>query len=186
MANEQSGGRAVGRRYANALIESGQKQGVLADIDRDLTELAALLRDNGELRRVLRDPGVGHDELRGVIDALSKAAGWAEITRSFLALVVGKRRQVYLSAMIEAYRIARAKLDGRQTVQTVFARAPSEEARLAASDFAARYFGPRAEVSFSVDPSLIGGIVLRSGSQLVDGSVRGTLEHIRMAMRETL
>ncbi len=174
----------VAARYAAALFDLAREQNAVDAVGRDLDGFDALVRESPELVRLLRNPVFTADEQTRAIDAILTRAGISGLTGNFIRLVASKRRLFALQDMIRAYRELVADAKGIVRAQVTLAEPASE--RVMSEITAALREVAKAEVSVSVriDPSLIGGLVVKMGSRMVDASVRTKLNSIRLAMKE--
>lgn len=174
----------VAARYAAALFDLAREQNAVDTVGRDLDGFDALVRESPELVRLLRNPVFTADEQTRAIDAILTRAGISGLTGNFIRLVASKRRLFALQDMIRAYRELVADAKGIVRAQVTLAEPASE--RVMSEITAALREVAKAEVSVSVriDPSLIGGLVVKMGSRMVDASVRTKLNSIRLAMKE--
>jgi F-type H+-transporting ATPase subunit delta len=174
----------VAARYAAALFDLAREQNAVDAVGRDLDGFDALVRESPELARLLRNPVFTADEQTRAIDAILTRAGISGLTGNFIRLVASKRRLFALQDMIRAYRELVADAKGIVRAQVTLAEPASE--RVMSEITAALREVAKAEVDVSVriDPSLIGGLVVKMGSRMVDASVRTKLNSIRLAMKE--
>jgi F-type H+-transporting ATPase subunit delta len=174
----------VAARYASALFDLAREQNAVDAVGRDLDGFEALVRESPELVRLLRNPVFTADEQTRAIDAILTRAGISGLTGNFIRLVASKRRLFALQDMIRAYRELVSDAKGIVRAQVTLAEPASE--RVMSEITAALREVAKAEVSVSVriDPSLIGGLVVKMGSRMVDASVRTKLNSIRLAMKE--
>jgi F-type H+-transporting ATPase subunit delta len=165
------------RMYARALFEAARDEGRLDQVSADLTAVAAAVAEVPELAAFLRNPEVDPAGKAGILEEISQGAD--ELARNFLRLTAEKGRAgeiVEMSAELEAL-VAREKNRLTVELQTAHELSDAEAASIVRTIEEAS--GREIEATRSVDPSLIGGIVLQVGSFRADGSVRGRLERLR-------
>jgi F-type H+-transporting ATPase subunit delta len=155
------------------------------DADRSVAELrtmAKLLEDNIELRRVWENPAVPADQKRRVLDVIAQRDGVSRQARNLIAVLIDHRRTRFLETIIQQLE---KELDSRLGIAeaeiTTFRELSDPEKREFESQVA-RLTGKKVRAQYFRDPSLLGGAVLRLGSEIYDGSVRGQLERIRTAL----
>ena len=164
------------RMYARALFEAARDEGRLDAVAADLAALAEVVSEVPELRSFLRNPEV---EPAGKSAVLSEVAADAdELVRNFVRLVAEKGRAGELVQMHEELDTLVARAQGRLTLELRTAAELSDGEAESIVATIERASGRTFEATRSVDPSLIGGIVLEVGSFRVDGSVRGRLERL--------
>jgi len=165
------------RMYARALFEAAREAGRLEEVAGDLAALAHALEEVPELDAFLRNPQV---EPRGKAEVLGQLTGGAdELVRNFVQLVAEKGRGGELAEMSAELDALVAASQNRLSVELTTAYELSDEEARAIVETIERAAGRHVEATRSVDPSLMGGIVLQVGSHRADGSVRGRLERLR-------
>jgi F-type H+-transporting ATPase subunit delta len=171
------------RMYARALFQAAQEVGRVDDVAGDLAALASAMDEVPELRALLRNPQIEPTGKAAVLEQL--AAEGDELVRNFLRLAAEKGRAgeiPEISAELEAL-VARAQ--NRLAVELTTAHELSDEDSASIVQAIEKASGRTVEATRAVDPSLIGGIVLRVGSHRADGSVRGRLERLRHELATT-
>ena len=165
------------RMYAKALFEAAQEKGRVEEVGADLASLAAAVEELPELRSFLRNPEV---EPAGKADVLAEIAGDAdELVRNFVRLLAEKGRAGELVETNTELEALVAREQNRLAVELTTAYELSDEEARAIVTAIEKASGRNVEATRTVDPNLIGGIVLKVGSFLADGSVRGRLERLR-------
>jgi len=165
------------RLYARALFEAAQEADRLGAVSADLAALAATLAEVPELRAFLRNPQI---DPAGKADLLQQISADAdELVRNFVRLVAEKGRGGELAEMNTELEVLVARSQNRLAVElTTSYELTDKEARSIVAKIE-KASGRKVEATRTVDPSLIGGLVLQIGSHRADGSVRGRLERLR-------
>ncbi len=165
------------RMYARALFEAAKERGRLAEVREDLAGFARAVEEVPELRSLLRDP---------VLDPKSKAealesvlGGFDELVRNFLLLTAEKGRTAEIEQIAREFERLMAAEEGRLEVELTTAFELSEDDAGGIVEQIETASGRKVDATRTVDPDLIGGIVVRIGDRLIDGSVRGRLERLR-------
>lgn len=183
MASEGTGVSSLAERYAAALFDLADERRALDAVAGDLRELRAMLHDSGDLLRLIRSPVLSREEQGKAIAALAERAGLSALTRDFLGVVARNRRLFAVPEMIAAYLAKLAERRGEVTAQVTVAQ-PLDAAREAAlTEQLRRAVGSRVAVELRVDPRLLGGMVVKVGSRMVDASLSSRLQRLRLAMR---
>lgn len=165
------------RMYAQALYEAVQEQGRV-DVARDeLGRLGAALEASPELAAFLANPQLDPGSKAAVLDEISQGAD--PLVRNFLQLIASKGRAGQLAAILEEFDAIVDRAQGRIAVELTTAHALSDAEAATIVQRIEASSGRSVDATRSVDPSLIGGIVLQAGSLRVDASVRGRLERLR-------
>jgi F-type H+-transporting ATPase subunit delta len=182
LASEGTGASGLAGRYAAALFDLADERHALDAVAGDLRELRAMLRDSGDLMRMLRSPVLTRDEQGKAVAAVAQRAGLSDLTRNFLGVVAGNRRLFAVPEMIEAYLRTLAERRGEVTAEVTVAQ-PLDDARHAALlEQLRRVIGARVVVDIQVDPRLLGGMIVKIGSRMVDASLNSRLQRLRLAM----
>lgn len=173
----------VAGRYASALFDLAQDSNAVDAVLADLGRFEDMLRDSADLDRLVRSPVFSAEEQTRAVGAVLDRAGISGLAANFIRLVASKRRLFALPAMIRAYRELVAQARGIIRAEVRVAEQPSprlaDEIRAALRDVAKS----DVDVDIKVDPALIGGLVVRMGSRMIDASLRTKLNSIRLAMR---
>ncbi|HET9461623.1 MAG TPA: ATP synthase F1 subunit delta [Gaiellaceae bacterium] len=165
------------RLYARALFEAAQEADRLGAVSADLAALAATLAEVPELRAFLRNPQIDPAGKADVLQQISADAD--ELVRNFVRLVAEKGRGGELAEMNTELEVLVARSQNRLAVElTTSYELTDKEARSIVAKIE-KASGRKVEATRTVDPSLIGGLVLQIGSHRADGSVRGRLERLR-------
>ena len=165
------------RMYARALFEAAQDAGRVDAVAGDLAAIGGAMDEVPELRAFLRNPQI---EPAGKAEVLEQvAAGADELVRNFVRLVAEKGRAGELQEIGAELDALVAQAQNRLAVELTTSYELSDAEAKAIVQQIEKASGRKVEATRSVDPDLIGGIVLRIGSHLADGSVRGRLERLR-------
>ncbi len=185
MASETTGVAALAERYAAALFDLAEERRDLDQVAADLRQLRAMLEESRDLVRLMRSPIVSRLEQARAMAALARDAELSPLLRDFLAVVAGNRRLFAVPAIIEAYLAELAKRRGEVTAAVTTAQPLSETQLEALREQLRHTVGRRVFVDARVDPRLIGGMIVKVGSRMVDGSVENKLRRLQLAMKGT-
>ena len=175
----------IASRYATALFGLADEQGLLDDIARDLIQLQAAVTDSVDLRRLLRSPVLDRDEQGKAMAGILDAMGVNDLTRRFIGLIVQNRRLFALSDMVRGYLDELARRRGEVTAEVIAPKALSDSQSAALRDALQEKLGGKVTIDASIDPSMIGGLTVKVGSQMIDTSLRMQLNKMQLAMRGT-
>ncbi len=171
-------------RYARALaaVLSDQQLDLIA-AQGQLEAFANLLDESAELREVLQNPSIPEVQKLKVLDALAARLGLSRPIRNFIALLTHHQRLHEIRDMIAAYTNIADENSGIAEVEIISARPLDPDNRRLLEQQIARLAGePRVQATYREDPSLLGGAVVKLGSTVYDGSVRGQLEQMRQRL----
>lgn len=166
------------RGYAQAIWAVAQGEGVLDQVEQELTRIKELLEKNNELQEFLKDPKVAAD---GKQKAMAEILGGevSRVTRHGIELAVGQGRGGLLPKVIEAFFRLAAESRKRVTAQVTTAVPLTDEGKEKLEKTLSELTGEPVFLKMSVDPSLVGGFVVQIGERIIDGSVRGRLHRLR-------
>jgi len=170
-------------RYASALLELADEKKQLDSVAEDLRGLAGLIEESEDLRRMIRSPVFGRDAQSRAMTAILDKAGIGELTRRFVLVVTDNRRLFALPQMIRGYLAELARRRGEVTAEVLAARELSEAQRSALTDSLKGVAGTKVQIDVKVDPSLIGGLIVKVGSRMIDTSLRTKLQKLQYAMK---
>jgi F-type H+-transporting ATPase subunit delta len=182
LASEATGVSGLAERYAAALFDLADERRLLDETAANLRQLKAMMTESAELSRLIRSPILSRQEQGKAIVALSERAGFAPLVRDFLAVVARNRRLFAVPAMIEAYLEALAERRGEVTAEIVAAQPLSTTQLDQLGQQLRRSLGRQVAIDVKVDAGLLGGMIVRLGSRMVDASVRSKLQRLQMAM----
>jgi len=174
---------AVAGRYAEALYEIAVANKIVDQLEQELRAVVNLLEEETDLKKVLYHPRITATEKKDVLKALLQDKV-SEVAMNFLCLVIDRQREVYLAGMVEVFVDYVNKARNISDVEVTSAVELSEEDKKRLVESLAKVTGKQVRVSYSVDRSLIGGVVARIGDKVIDGSVKARLESLREHLRQ--
>jgi F-type H+-transporting ATPase subunit delta len=167
----------VHRVYARALYDAAKERQSVEPVQEELNDFVAAVRDVPELRAVLRNPQIDPRAKAAALEAVT--GGGHDIVRNFLLLLTEKGRIADVEEIAREFDRLVAREQGQLTVELTTAQELSDEEARRIVDQIEQASGRKVEATRSVDPDLIGGIVLQAGSFRLDASVRGRLNRLR-------
>jgi F-type H+-transporting ATPase subunit delta len=183
LASETTGVSALAERYAAALFEIAEERRMLDEVAFDLRQLRAMLATSADLMRLVRSPVLSRLEQGRAVAALAVRADLSSLVRDFLAVVAKNRRLFAVPAMIGAYLATLAERRGEITASVTAAQPLSDQQLEALGEHLRRTVGRRVSVDVRVDPRLVGGLIVKVGSRMVDGSIDSKLRRLQLAMK---
>ncbi len=147
-----------------------------------LREIARLLEESADLRRIWENPAVPADQKRKLLDAIVQREGIDKPVRNLIAVLIDHRRVAFLPRIIENLE---KELDARMgfaEAQISSARQLADSEKRALESQLEKVTGKKVRAQYGLDPSLLGGAVVRVGSTIYDGSVKGQLEKMKEAI----
>lgn len=173
----------LGRRYALALYACADEARALDAVIADMETLARAIEESEDLRRLIASPLIDLREAERAMAALLGALGVGPVVRNFVGVVIGNRRLRELPALIGAFRALVAERRGVISAEVISARPIDERteqilrARLVEAGYG------NVHLVKSVDPSLLGGLIVRIGTRLYDSSLKSRLQRLHYAMK---
>jgi F-type H+-transporting ATPase subunit delta len=175
--------RTSANRYAKALFDVAlEEKADLAKINRDLAAVAELVETNKDLALAAARAGVPDAARKAMIEQVADALGVATQVKKLLVVLTAGRKLVLAKDLADAYqeRLLAHQNIVRAEVTSAAPLSPEKTAALAES--LSKVTGKKVELSVSVDPQLLGGVVARIGSTIYDGSVKTQLQRMRQAL----
>jgi F-type H+-transporting ATPase subunit delta len=183
LAGEDTSLTGLAGRYALALIELADEKKELDSVAADLRGLKAILEGSEDLRRLIRSPLFNREQQTRAIAAILDKAETGDLTRRFVLVVARNRRLFVLPQMIDAYLAELSRRRGEVTAQVTSATALSKAQRDALVKALRGTVGTKVQVDVEVDPGLIGGLIVKVGSRMIDNSLRSKLHRLQLAMK---
>ena len=183
MASESTHTSGLAERYATALYGMADEAKQLDAVADDLRGLKTLLEESDDLRRLVRSPLIGRQAQTGAMMAVLERAGAGDLIRRFVGVAGHHRRLFALGGMIDAYLAMLARRRGEETAYVSSAAALSDDQQARLAESLRKAVGSKVRVETAIDPSLIGGLVVRVGSQMIDSSVKSKLQRMQLAMK---
>jgi F-type H+-transporting ATPase subunit delta len=173
-------------RYAQAFAEvvnDGRRADLdTAALDRQFSDFLATWQSSSDLRTFFENPAIPAAQKIAVLDKLNEKMGLAKALRNLLAVLITNNRIAHVAEVAAAWRRILEQEQGIRPAQIVTARELAGDERDALVNEVAKLAGAKVNASFKLDPSILGGAVVRIGSTVYDGSVRGRLERLKEAL----
>jgi F-type H+-transporting ATPase subunit delta len=184
VAAENPSVSGVSGRYATALFELARDEKSVDAVKADLDKFDALLNESADLKRLVRSPVFSSEAQLRALAAVLDSAGISGISAKFLKVLTANRRLFAVSDVIRAFRALVAKFKGEATADVTVAETLSDRNLDALKTALKSVTGKDVALNVKVDPSIIGGLVVKLGSRMVDSSLRTKLNSIKHAMKE--
>jgi len=174
---------AFASRYARAFADVVASAHLdTAAIDRQLNDLLATWEGSSELREVFENPAIPAPQKVAILDSMNKKLGLQRELRNLIAVLINNDRIAHIREVAEAYRAELQERLGIRQAEIVTARQLSEQERASLLAGVGKLAGAPIQATFKLDEKILGGTVVRIGSTVYDGSVRGRLERLREAL----
>ena len=183
MATEATGQSAVATRYAGALYELAEPKNQLDDVAQSLKTVKSLLNDSGDLRRLVASPIIGRDKQAKAMAAVLSKAGVSDLVGRFVGVVTKNGRLAALGEIADAFLRMLAARRGEVTVEVRTAQPLADREMQALSQALKPIAGDKVALDVKVDPSILGGLIVKVGSRMFDSSLRTKLQRLQLAMK---
>jgi F-type H+-transporting ATPase subunit delta len=183
MTSAVTGG--VAGRYASALFDLAREQNELDTVDQDLGKFQAMLDQSPDLSRLVRSPAFAAEEQERALGAVMDWASIGATTGNFLKVVTRNRRLFATEEMIKGFRQQLALHRGEMVAEVQSAMALNDEQLAALKNSLKASFGKDVRLNAKVDPSLLGGLVVKVGSRMFDSSLRTKLMNLKVVLKGT-
>jgi len=174
---------AVARRYAQALFDIAREENIIDELQRQLQSVAKIITGNDMLRRFLFHPQVTPAQKKGVLKNLL-GGKILKVTEGFLVLLVERHREAYLNHIVLEYARIADKARNVIEARIVSAIQLTGEQQSSLLQILRKYTGMEVRTSYNVDPGLLGGVLIRIGDQVLDGSIRTRLSALGERLRQ--
>jgi F-type H+-transporting ATPase subunit delta len=170
-------------RYATALFELAQEEHAIEPVAADLSRFQKLLDESEDLRRLVRSPVFSAEDQLAALDAILARAEIGGLAANFIRLVTRNRRLFAIADMIKAYRVLVAQSKGEVAAEVTSAE-PLADAHLEELKAAIKAsIGRDVDLALKIEPAILGGLIVKVGSRMVDNSLKTKLQNLRIAMK---
>jgi F-type H+-transporting ATPase subunit delta len=183
VASENAHETGLAGRYAQAVFELARDDHAIDRVAEDFAHLKKLMAEVKELDMLIRSPLLSREDQARALEPVLDKIGAAHLTVKFMRLLAQKRRLYALSGIIAAYNRLVAKLKGEIEAEVTSARPLSHAETGELKTILKQKLGREPRLDTKVDPTLLGGLVVKVGSRMIDSSIRTKLAGIRTAMR---
>jgi F-type H+-transporting ATPase subunit delta len=174
----------VPERYASALFDLAREASAVETAEADLDAIAELIESNPEFRRLVESPVFSAEEQQRAVGAIADRMGVTPLIGNFLRLVARNRRLFALPGIIRGFRAMAARHRGEVTAEVASAHPLSDDQVAALTTALKEKLGKDVALKARVDPALLGGLVVRVGSRMIDTSLRTRLMTVKTQLKE--
>ena len=179
VANSQS----LAGRYASALYELADKDRAIDAIAEDLVKFRQLMMESDDLNRLIRSPIISRSDQNSGLMAILENANAKPLTKKFIGAVVMNRRVFVIADIIEVFMSELAERRGEIKATVISAVELSANQLKDLTGSLSKTLGQKVSIDLTVDTSLIGGLIVRVGSRMIDSSIRSKLQRLQIAMK---
>ena len=174
----------VAERYASALFDLAREESAIERIEADLQRVAELIDGSEDLQRLVRSPVFSAEDQERAIGAVADRAGIGGLVGNFLRLVARNRRLFALPGIIKAFRDMAARQRGEMTADVTSAQPLGNDQVAALKATLSERLGKNVTLVTRVNPAILGGLVVRVGSRMIDTSLRTRLMNVKTQLKE--
>lgn len=175
----------VAGRYASALYDLAKDQGQTAEVEKNLNSVQSLLDMSDDLRRMVMNPVFSADDQAKALKAVLAKAGVSGLAANFVQVLAKNRRLFALQDMIKGFRAIAARERGEVAADVASAHPLTDAQMQALIEALKASVGKDVKITAKVDPSLLGGLVVKVGSRMIDSSLKTKLNALQVAMKGT-
>ncbi len=184
MSEPASISSGIAGRYATAVFELARDDNGVDALTADVEALEAAMRESGDLRGMVASPLLDRAEQRGAITAIAEAMELNDRMRNTLALMADKRQLFVLPQLLDRLREMVARHRGEVTAHVASAKPLSDDQIARLADVLKKQAGSDVNIKTTVDEGLIGGLVVKLGSRMIDTSIAAKLQNLQNTMKE--
>lgn len=184
MAQSASPVEGITERYASALFDLALSENKLADVEKALARFDALIGQSDDLKRLLASPVFSSDDQLRAVDALLTKAGISGLVGNFIRVIAKNRRLFAMPGMLAAFRRLLARHRGEVTAEVTVASPLSAAHEKELKAALKSVVGKDVAINASVDPSILGGMIVKVGSRQIDTSLKTKLSSLKLALKE--
>jgi F-type H+-transporting ATPase subunit delta len=174
----------IAGRYASALFELASEANAIDAVGAEIGRFDAMVAGSADLERLLRNPVFTADQQLAAVSAVLAKAKIGGLAANFIRLLATKRRLFVFRDVVRGYRALADRRAGVVSAEVTVAEPMSDRNRKAVQDALKSVTGKSVQIAEKVDPSIIGGLVVKLGSRMVDSSLRSKLNSLKIAMKE--
>tara|TARA_B100001142_G_C14288415_1_gene637927 strand:+ start:702 stop:1262 length:561 start_codon:yes stop_codon:yes gene_type:complete len=183
VSTKSIGTAGLAGRYATALFELASADKLLDQVVEDLLRLDAMIKASNDLERLIRSPIISRHDQGRTLETILKSSKMCKLTMKFVGTVAKNRRLSSLSEIIAAYNNLLAFHHGKSSAEVVTAITLTDKQISQISKSLKKVIGSDVAIKAKVDESVLGGLIIKIGSQMIDGSLRTKLQQLRFAMK---
>jgi F-type H+-transporting ATPase subunit delta len=184
VAETSSLSASIAGRYATALFELAQESGTLEQTEADIAQLSDALEASEDLRSLISNPIYTRDDQARAIAAVGQALGLSDLTGNLVGLMAAKRRLFVLPQLVQTFRALMAEHRGEITAEVTAAKALSDAQLASLAETLKGAIGREVNLNVKVDEDIIGGLIVKVGSKMIDTSIRSKLASLQNVMKE--
>ena len=184
LAQSASSASGITERYASALFDLAVSEKKLAPVEKDLARFDALLKGSDSLMQLVRSPVFTADDQLNAVDAILKKSKITGLVGNFVRVIARNRRLFAMPGMLSVFRRFVSEHKGEITAEVTVAKALSAQQNKELKAALKSVVGKDVAIDAIIDPSLLGGMIVKVGSRQIDTSLRTKLSSLKLALKE--
>jgi F-type H+-transporting ATPase subunit delta len=184
VAGNESMMAGVAGRYAAALLDTASEENQLAAVEQDIDAIGRMIDESDDMRRMVRSPVFSAEDQTKAIEAVLAKAGASPLTMNFFKLLVRNRRLFAAQDIVKAFKALAANARGEVQAEVASAIALNDAQLNDLRDTLKASVGKDVMLETKVDPSLLGGLVVKIGSRMIDSSLKTKIATLKTRMKE--
>ena len=186
MSNQTRAFSEATKRYAGALLALADEKGEVDAVAKDMAAFADLVAGSDALSSAIANPLLKREQVASALDGIAEKAGAGQITKNFIGLVAKNGRARDLPNMAAAFAAELASRRGELLAEVTSARALTKAQQEALQESLVKEMGSKVQIDQKVDPSILGGLIVRVGSKMVDSSLKTKLQKLKLSLSKGL
>jgi F-type H+-transporting ATPase subunit delta len=174
---------SVAGRYASALFELAAEEGKVAEVEGDMTRFQALMDESADFVRMIRSPVIASEDQEKALSAVLAKVGFGALSVNFFKLLAKNRRLFAASDVVRDFQSLAARARGEVRAEVTAASSLSDQQVEDLKAALKATVGKDVTLAQKVDPSILGGLIVKIGSRMVDSSLKTKLEGMRFALK---
>lgn len=174
----------VAGRYASAFLDTARQENQLAAVEQDVDAIGRMINESDDLRRMVRSPVFSAEDQTKAIEAVLTKAGASPLTMNFFKLLVRNRRLFAAQDIVKAFKVLAAEARGEMQAEVTSAIALNDNQLDELRSTLKASVGKEVSLDTKVDPSLLGGLVVKIGSRMIDSSLKTKIATLKTRMKE--
>lgn len=184
--SKNQGDAGLVARYASAFFKVASKQNALTLAEKDIQLVRDIFEESDDIKRLAHSPVFSRKEQAIAIGAVLDKAGISDVTKGFIAVLAQNRRLMLLSAIAEAFFLLLAQERGEITVEVISANALQKNQLTDISAALETSLNHNIRLQTLVDPKILGGLIVKIGSQMIDDSIKSKLERLQAISKNAM
>jgi len=170
--------------YSQALFELSTESNIVSDVEIHASAILKLINESSDFKDLIKNPTIKSEDLNNVLETIAKKNNFNELFKRFMSFLIKKRRFFYIKKILNDYLDVCSRSRGEIKAELLAAKELNQGEIDKVKYELAQNFGSNIKLNYKHDPSLIGGLIIKVGSIMVDTSIKNKLQQIQKQMIE--